>query len=292
MGWPLPAEQNARRFLARFGVAPEELEGFVRGLSRDETLLLGGSVADGLANRDSDIDLMLLGGLSGGRSVVFLEAECEISTERHPSGLELSVEAWDGSYLERLARRVAVNSAGLTSRRGLDRLDLLREGDLRLLHRLRTGLALVNAAAADAWRERLAVSTLDAYLVLHFLQQHFVAREDAIAEWHEGYRDSAGWMFRTALGHLAGACLASIGETNAAPKWRLRLLDRHIESLDEKIVGELKRLLGASLQDEAGLRAALALSDGVIARVFSRRPDVVPAVLGLLKRLPFTTAMD
>jgi len=50
------------QYLEYHGLRPDDVRGFIRELGAGESLLLVGSVAEGLANIESDLDLLLLEG--------------------------------------------------------------------------------------------------------------------------------------------------------------------------------------------------------------------------------------
>lgn len=288
------ATRNAERFLGERGLRLADLPGLLRPLADDEALVLGGSVAEGFANADSDVDVLLLGGYLAGDGIVFQDSACEISTLAGEKQLEVSVEAWRPGDLESIAARMDTNVALIEAPETLTRAELIgHDSELRLLHRIRTGVVLANRAVVEQWRRRLHSDRLPAYMTLYWLNKHFGAREDAIAEWMGGHRRSCTHLFRECAAALSGALLAASGETHPNARWRVRVLERERDTLPPGAADRLSDWLCAppAFAADADVERALAACDALLGEVFARQPEIVGALARLVKVFPLRTSL-
>lgn len=216
------------QYLARHGLALGDIGGYVRDLGDGEGLLLVGSVGEGLANEESDLDLLLLaqGGPDGTSDVL----------RAMPEGFDLNIEVVTTGHVESLCRRFrqSLDDARRTPAAQAPRmLTFVGSDELRLLHRLRTGIPLLESAATiAALRGRHALHALPDFCMLQHVACHLRLRADAA----QAARDAtdphtALQMCQLATRQLIAAVLALAGETNPSPKWSLRLLRDHRQSL-------------------------------------------------------------
>lgn len=288
----MPRERCAQ-WLGDWGVSLETLTAQVRPLAPTETLLLVGSIPDGLANALSDIDLLLIGDqpLRGG--LVVNETDYQESVGQLANGKEIHVESWRRADVYALAGRLASLAALMQDPTGVESVERFSDSERRLLHRLHTGVVLAGESAAAEIRRRVPFAAFPAYLVLYFLNEHYTLREDAIAQVREGDAVSALWMLRQAMELMAGAVLASLGETNSYPKWRPRLLERHRPELGDAVVERLLDLLFPRREVPALdlARGAIAFADELLAAIAARQPQLVPAMRELDNRIPFVRSL-
>lgn len=281
--------KNATEFLSKWGLSVEDLASHVRPLQASETMLLVGSIADGLANPLSDIDLLIIG--DGQLEEGFLQRDVQYdeATVRLPGGQEINPEYWQGDTLERLCERLSVLDL-LRDPARPSSINRLGESELRLLHRIRNGVVLVNPENAAYWHSRLRLDELPGYLLIDGIGSHFVYREDAIAQIQYGNDDySALSMLRISADYIASALLASIGETNPFSKWRPLLLRRNRELLGEERVAELMLYLFPDPRENAAalVRRALPAFDAAVGECLGRCPDAIPAMMTLNQLVSF-----
>ena len=98
---------QVERFLESRGLTIDDLLSFAPGIRHDETLLVSGSIAEGLGNSQSDIDLVYLGtgdlrGLMGGK----LDETYEFDVTHDSKGNEINIERPLWAALERSSGRV------------------------------------------------------------------------------------------------------------------------------------------------------------------------------------------
>ncbi len=289
-----PSHKNAIEFLANWNLNLEDLTSCVRPLAPTETLLLVGSIAEGLSDALSDIDLIVIGDKSLGHDLIVRSYECEESATRLPSGQEVNFEYWNTSDLEKFAERLNYSFDILSNPTKMSKLFKFSDRECVFLHRLRTGVVLANIDVAEQWRQRLRLEILPDYLVVQNLGHHYGYREDAIARAHVGDRRAALYVLRIAMDNLAAAMLASIEITNSYPKWRTRLLELNQEELGKQ---EVQTLLGYLFPDinadpSETINEAVNFADTAIAEVIGRRPHLIPALLEFEEQISFVRSFN
>jgi predicted nucleotidyltransferase len=280
---------RANEFLANWNMRAEDLASYFRPLKPSESMLLVGSISEGLANPVSDIDLLIIGDGTLDQGTVVSEPGFDESAVRLPGGQEVNFEYWNAKEIELLHLRLEKAYELIMDPSLLERAYKFNEREVGFLHRLRVGVVVANPENVEFWRERLQLDSLQDYLVFQSLSFHFAYREDTIG--HIRYDDSLSALctFRMAMDALAGAMLASIGETNAFPKWRPRLLQRHQDVLGEDEVKMALRYIfpDSSVNVETLLPAALSFADTAIGELIGRRPMLIPLLLELGDRVSF-----
>jgi len=294
------AKQNASSFLKRWNMRVEDLAGYVRPLDDTETLLLVGSVPEGLANPLSDVDLFIIGDRELDEGVVINESDFQEMSINVTNGPEINVEYWHSKDLEQLERRLDnvftllrdPSLVGGVSK--LKRIERFDDTELLILHRIRMGLVLANAENAEKWRQRLFLDQLPLYVILHGLGTHNIYREDAIAQIRYGDSLTALAMLRITMDHLASAVLASVGETHPYPKWRVRLLNWYKGDLGDETVEKLIGYLFPDPKSNASetVREALEFADAAIAGIASRCPQIISAMLAMSNLFTFVKQPD
>lgn len=283
------SSQRASELLAQWNIRLEDLKTYIRPLEPSETLLLVGSVADGLANPYSDIDLLMIGDGKLEQGFIQTETEFNEATERLPGGQEINPQYWQTSTLELLRERLNSTFDMIQSPIQSEKLNRLTDTEIRVLHRIRTCIVLANPEIASEWQSSLRVSELPDYRLLHEIGKHFVYREDAIAQVLYGEPLLALSMLRFSTESLVNAALASVGETNPDPKWQIRLLMRNKEIIGEERINEVLRFLFPSSQGDPKelINDGLPFFDLMINETLARRPNVIPAMMELNRRVSF-----
>jgi hypothetical protein len=201
------------------------------GCSGEELLFLAGSTTDGLANRNSDLDLYVVGDFRITGSETAARQGERTATVAHHEGREVNVAVLDpaGLGLLRDAFRAAV--ASLSQERGI--AQLVDEDNLKILHRVRTGRALRRADRLQELRDELGTGDLPRYLLNVAAIAAVNRLTDVSGELADGHADSAAWMYREALVHTGQCALAAAGVTVPSVKWLVRLLQREAEHLSD-----------------------------------------------------------
>jgi hypothetical protein len=286
------ALDNATKYLEMRHLSIPGISAGVQDVMPWETVIFGGSIPEGLANADADIDLMLVGGARPHDGQVVLESESEVSFRMAFAPLKVQVETVRLAHMELLATRMRETAAALHNPDGAPRLCSFPLADLRIMHRLRTGICLGNPDVAEHWRKLLHCELLPKYMLVLYTIQHFSLREDAIGEAREGRYESCLWLVRDSLSRAAGALLASKGESHSYDKWRVRQLQLNVNQVDEKLASALIEHLTAPKVDDPDryLRDAVNLADDVIEAAVMNCPETIPILMKLRnEQIPLTT---
>lgn len=187
-------------------------------------VFVAGSSVDGLANAQSDVDVYTVGTAVVAGSETAARRYERTATIDYLDGRELNLTVLDPAGITGLGRtfRAAVDS--LTAPRGI--AQLLTDDDVKVLHRIRTGVALDRPDLLAALRAELGTDDLARYLLNVAAVAAVNRLTDVAGERAAGQHESAAWMFREALVHAGQCVLAATGETNPVGKWLLRLLRR------------------------------------------------------------------
>ncbi len=199
-------------------LAPEALVEHVRGaigLGPGDVLLLCGSLAEGLGNADSDIDLLLLterGDLAAaptGDVMLCLDGkllDVRIVPLADMHALAAQLAGWaDNSQDDRAAKGIGEESR-------------------KLLHRAKHGLPLHGGAQFAPIEQAIGGDALARHLLS--LSRYLISTFQVdMAGFHRAH-DAISLHFagQQLLGHLMDAVLASQGFTTGNPKWRSRQL--------------------------------------------------------------------
>jgi hypothetical protein len=284
-------------FLANWGLRLEDLPRFVRPLATSEVLLLVGSCAEGLATPLSDINLLLIGDAPTSTDAV-IDSSTAPSTHARATKPAINIESHEFSKIGPIIDKLAAGSTLIRNPSQVegvvtDKFDMLNSAEIGLLHSIRTGVALVNSATVESWRER--IEDLPDFLTLFCLVNHFNSREDLIGQVKYGDPLSALWMLSNATNFLAGAMLASVGETNPYQRWRPLLLKCHEELLGkERVERVLQFLLPTTVPANMVAMAQHALSsfDLTLLEIFGRRQTLTTPLREFRKRARYVVRFD
>lgn len=271
----------AHEFLASRRLSAELLTASLgRALTPNETLLLSGSIADGNANAKSDVDLILIGdSLTAGRQIDISGVSGALICEP-VSGAEVDVTVISPERAQQLGERfrttleLMLNEAPGAESAVLFAFD---EPEEALLHRLRVGLAIGNAAVMNGFRRRYRLDQLDVYSIAIGLFAYFTLCQDAEGMHRDDDGTSAVRVLQMAVDRLAGALLASAGVTLPSVKWRIRMLRRYQHQVGEQLATDLMDAMFPALGTDAtefGERVT-GLAQRAIRSIFERRPELV-----------------
>ncbi|MFB7933644.1 hypothetical protein ACFC4C_31535 [Streptomyces sp. NPDC056039] len=194
------------------------------GGSGEELLFLAGSTTDGLANRNSDLDLYVVGDLRVTGSETAARRGERTATVAYHEGREVNVAVLDPAALGSLREAFGASVASLSGEKGI--AQLVDEDNLKILHRVRTGRALRRPDRLRELREELGTDDLPRYLLNVAAVAAVNRLTDVSGELADGHADSAAWMYREALVHTGQCALAAAGVTVPSVKWLVRLLQR------------------------------------------------------------------
>lgn len=233
--------EHAKTFLSAWGIGLDDLVALLPKPVGEEVILLGGSIPEGLANQEADIDLIILGAPERVKGLGIDDGTLSQSVWHDQRNREINTESWTTEQLTELGERLHASTAGVLRPRADNKLSSIRAfGELRLLHRARFAVPLVNEAGFEQWRRKLHLGLFPEYLCTLRLFEHFNFREDFIGEIEQGRTQSASWISKVVLSELAGALLAKKGETNILlQKWMVPLLQRNASLIGPDVVDSL-----------------------------------------------------
>jgi len=271
--------------LAKRRLSVAALAQLIPGPAAEDVLLAVGSLAEGLANDRSDIDLLYIGRrpqLSGTLLEDGALPEVVLRTEHD---IEVNVMFLEPPTLAALSDTLEKVFQGVGPTTGEPAFTTLSRNEVLLLHRIRVGVPLFGVP--EPVRRRLLVDRLTDYLMLQGRMQHFALREDVLGQLTVGEVESAGFMMFFAMDHVVSLVLASVGETSPDSKWRVRLLRRHQAAIGVATVDGLCRYLTQGVKGELEIQNAIGFCDKVIGDAFNRRQDLVPLLAGLDEAITF-----
>ncbi len=278
------ALRHAARFLAQKGLILDDVLSSI-DVRDGEVLAVVGSVADGLANQFSDLDFLLIGERRQSGSMIFRQDGQENIVFQLADDLEVNVEYVDASELAALAEEVM--GLVVADADAPPTMSQLSEAQVTRLHRIRVGGAVFGDL--QSWRARLLTDLLPDYVLVENIIMHYVHREDALGEFVSGESESANYNLANAMGFLAAAVLAQLGETNTKRQWRMKLLRRARDLIGGDRINMLQRFMTPSFdEDAASLQSqATAFADQLIQECLDSRPHLAPLVQDLLNRVTF-----
>lgn len=271
------AVKFAQKHLSDIGLSIEQLAKLVPDLERGETLLLVGSIPEGLSTAASDVDLLRVGHPTGRGLVRPFSAGTE-SAWRLAGGATINIEAWNLDDVEALGRRVLEGFRAVDGELDADgrepRVQHYTAEESLFLHRCSTGVVLAGDALASHLRRGYRIGEISLqFLMLSFLGYCSVI-EKASRQAALGDDLSALWMAVRAMDYMAVTMLASVGESNPHERWRVRLLERCSEMLGRERVDELLDFLfpsrGADVKSL--LAAAKEFARVEVGRIIARMP--------------------
>ena len=276
-------------FLASNGIELREVIAQIGAIDDAATAIVGGSVTDGFANGESDLDVMIIGGADkvlDQRGVMVHETDHQHATWRLNRDRDIQVVVYSAEKISNFAKRIAPSLSGA----GGDQLYYCNVSELKLLHRLWSGLPVVNSHVADELVARMRLEKLPRYLLLQKMMNYLALREDVVGQLEEGHSADAVWMLSLMMTELVCALNAALGETNMNGKWQWRLLSFHRDELGAEFMDELwthRFSNGGSLQAVA-IEGSLDFAEKVARKIYSLRPTIVPVLRALQKGILFS----
>ena len=258
-----------------------DLDALVASLVIDPTtvsVLLVGSLAEGLGTAASDVDLLVLADSPADRrtdasgAVHFDAATVEFRRFEH--GMEINPELAFRSEMRPVVGAFLELAPLLYQPEAPARFPRLTPRQIRLLHRLRTGVVWRGPEQVDMWRDELYTQLLPPYLTLLYVHDLDRGYEQALAVRGDAGASSTALAMagrRAAESALLGA-LASVGVTNpslvAAVDLAARVDDPDVRPLLDLALHSMFPVMEMDQADSLAYVAQLAaLRDAVDARV-------------------------
>jgi hypothetical protein len=279
-------ESRSREFLASWGVDMDSLARYAPPVAPGECLALVGSIVEGLANDQSDIDLLYLGeGELHHKLVIAYEGSYRFGMSHDEDGREINVEQLGVGEVEALVGALERSIQSVRQPKDKQGGIVVRDHDrMRMAHRILNSVPLVNAPVLESWRQRLRATEHHVWLCQGHVAQLLNLQEDILGELDAGELDSALWMTRARyLPTLVAAMIASVGETSQQAKWHYRLLLRHREMIG---AADVDRVLASLAAPDARSREELTslllgVAEPVFERIYERHRVIRRSMTGL-----------
>lgn len=260
---------------AHIQVDPEELLGDARiSVTGDACAFLGGSLAEGLGNRSSDLDGYVFVPSLGDRTFDYFSDGAHSNSGYH-GARRYAFQFWT---FERI-RLMADDLRALTfeaNRPGLVPLvERMPNMNVEVAHRIRVGLPLFSPALLAEVRSWFDYAKLARFLTLSVMADIDRYHEDVCGTLDAGDLDTGPIVARSLIDVCCDAYLHQRGNTNSSRKWRSRLLSRLEDAPAQALRARYLRLQfprrSAMASDpqvfRAYMEACLRFSDDVYARL-------------------------
>jgi hypothetical protein len=287
------SRNNLNAFLRSAGIDLAEIVSAIGQVDETATAILGGSVADGFFNRESDIDIMVIGAGEGRLDkggLIVNESDNRHSTWRINGTSDMQIEIYAVEKLDELAQRITQSLVGGSK----GQIYYCSLSELKLLHRLWSGIPLVNEPVADEMIARMKLERLPRYLIIQKVMNYLAFREDVVGQLNDGRFEDAIWMSTFMINELACALNAAMDETNMNGKWQWRLLSCHANELGDPFMRDLwtVRFANCATAGPAAVETSLRFAESMVRKICSLRPTIVPTLRALQKGILFSNSLD
>ncbi len=228
--------EDFEQVLCGYGWSADKIREDVKHLvtSDEVTILLAGSIVDGLQNEESDVDTL------------FVSPELQLSdTTMEQEGVQvktfglnhgrLQVEYSSSEIIQEL-----VDKIDITLRSDGNELALLSVPERRILHRIVTGIPIHNPDRANELKKIVDKARLATYTVISNAYEAESSLRDATGEIEAKNFASAVRMLQMGAEFLCLSVLGMAGETNQNRKWSYRLIRRN-ENIEASLKAEIIR---------------------------------------------------
>jgi hypothetical protein len=226
-------DSQAQDFLNRTGLNASQLLALEQLPERSEDLciFLSGSLVEGLGNGSSDIDLYVIGEASPSGPIVIRKKNAFCISKHDYGGRRVDIEFWSASGADALAQKLA----SIVADRDLDAFECEA---VDFMHRLKVGLPLSAEQTLLAWQRRFDFPKLLSYQKVRARINMEDILEDVAGMLERADLDTALIRSRDLVDESVIYCLRGLGESNPKTKWRIRLLQKHLQNRLARIVYE------------------------------------------------------
>jgi len=229
---------TAKNFLAQWKISLSDLTSMAPNVAEGECLFLSGSITEGLANDQSDIDLVYVGSapLAGQTIIATKGSICaEQDVGRNENDRRINVSKIEPDMFQQLETTAASCFDTVTNLNRDQEISIMSPDDIFYLNRFRVGVGLEGQERFHRCQKRLRIPEFPEYLACSELILFFNTIEDAFGESEAGHPDSAQWILQRAYQHMAVAVLAGLGVTAANPRWMVKQLAQNRERIPSEI---------------------------------------------------------
>ena len=197
--------------------------------SKPYSVLVSGSIAEGNANAESDLDLLVL----IDSDVDFLPSSEDINIEYGSSlevlfyhnGIEINIDFMARNRLNDLIESFVSVAPALYNPAELRSLPIVGWEDLQFLHRLKTGWVIYNSEMVAQWQDEFIVELLPIYSSVRDYFEGIEMLEDTVSS-SSSSQHVCHFMGRKSVEYALYALLAKEGYTSQSRKWTLHWCER------------------------------------------------------------------
>jgi hypothetical protein len=250
----------SEEFLREFNLnginLPSIIKKYVKADANPGIQLIG-SLADGLGNGASDLDINVL--LDRKDQFIFNDDSINLNYNNrkevliYVNGIEINLIFYFYDRLNTLIGSFINIAPALYNPKDIKSFPILSEDDLQFLHQLKNGISLENPEVIETWKDECMVELLPTYLAVY---NFLIAREILEDAFHEigSTEGSSCYMAKIVLEHAISSVMGRNGFTNQNKKWLMHYLNRLEDSNSRELVSKGINLLFSpmlkSLADE------------------------------------------
>jgi predicted nucleotidyltransferase len=189
-----------------------------------ETVYLGGSVSEGLGNRFSDLDIYVIGRPSKHTlSELNIDSYCnvvsikQIITDYDNKQIRIDLHALSKSYIDELGLIIVEG-------RSIKLSDL----EIDIVHRLKTGISVLNMNAFKAIASKIDFSVFNQHISFMYYTKATNILEDCLGFIDQNDLETAMISSKKLIESSVDSYLAFLGDTTPRDKWRIRKIYRTI----------------------------------------------------------------
>ena len=220
-------DQAARDLLTRLDLRAEdllELEGITE--SSDATAFLSGSLVERMGNATSDLDVFVVGAAEPRGEHIHHIGEAVLSVHMYKKR-RVDFEYWSDDAVACVANKLDELSTANGGRSNVLLERRFAREEVVLVHRVRTGLPLLNEKRFEALRNRFDYNRLSSYLARVKLEEIDDALEDVQGLMNDGEIDVGLLRVHELLNAVCSAYGHHLGSTSFHGKWRTRVLESY-----------------------------------------------------------------
>lgn len=240
--------------LMQSGIDLSKLVGDLVTRDCKRSILITGSIAEGMGTPESDLDVMVLvdsyRDLIRARDMLNLRTGHSQEVLTYANGVEINIDFMARDRLMPLMASLVALLPSMYDPRDLDHIPFISATDLQFLHRLRTAWVLEGWEIANTWRSEFMVNLLPLYLSVKNYVDGVELLEDSFSMVGEP-TGTAILMARMAVEHCISAILAKADFTNQSKKWLLRFCTKMNDGPQRAILQQALELFFPPLTADA-----------------------------------------
>ena len=270
--------QVSLTFLQSRNLTADKILASIRPVSDDEDLLLVGSVSEGNATEKSDIDLALLSmkPVTNHNGILAEHSWCQ-ENNFYIGRNSIGFERYKLEEIQKIGPLMKVMHEKLLGQKDetvYKYPQLQLKGDqicMMVLHRIKTGITLIDNGVAETWRKALFLDDLNEYIMYTWGVWYIAAKGDYESQ-ERGNHESGILSLRRTVANLIDIFCAAYGLTNVKSKWQVTKLNALRNVVAEPIIRNLIDLMVYTT-------AANAYSNEIKQSLEKAKIDVYEAVL-------------